>query len=233
MQIRLATYNIHRFIGRDSDKDHARIGRVLGEIKPDIFALQEVEYFRNPDELDFLRQNGGAHMVLGPTIIAGDEHYGNVLLSRFPVTAQRKIDLSFPGREERSAIDVDINCQGKIIRVIATHFGLSPYERREQAKNLLEAINKKKNSREDITLLMGDINEWFLWGRPLRFIHNYFGSCPDLATYPAKLPIFSLDRIWCHPPELITDRKVHKTSLARTASDHLPLKAVLNIQHRK
>lgn len=229
MPIRLATYNVHRFVGRDDVKDHARIRRVLDEIRPDIVALQEVEYFRSPEELDFLRLDAGYHLLLGPTIVAGDEHYGNVLLSRYPVTAQRKIDLSLPGREERGAIDVDLDCRGEQIRVIATHFGLTPYERREQAKNLLDAIDKKTNSQECITLLMGDMNEWFLWGRPLRFIHNYFGRSRDLATYPAGFPVFSLDRIWCHPPQRVSNRKVHKSKLARRASDHLPLTGILRL----
>lgn len=229
MQIRIATYNVHRFVGLDGSKDPARIGRVLGEIKPDIFALQEVEYFRKSDELDFLRPDTSFHMILGPTIIAGEEHYGNVLLSRFPITAERKINLNYPGREERCAIDIDIDCYGRKIRVIATHFGLKPIERREQARKLLKEIEKKRNGKADIILLMGDMNEWFLWGRPLKFIHNYFGFCPNIATYPAKLPIFSLDRIWCHPPELVGDRKVHTTELSRVASDHLPLTGVLTL----
>jgi len=229
MQIRLATYNVHRFLGRDKKKDHRRIRHVLEEINPDIAALQEVEYFRRPEELDFLKLGSDFHLILGPTIIAGDEHYGNVLLSRFPVTDQRRINLSYPGREERSAIDVDIDCQGEKIRVIATHFGLAPYERRAQAQTLIKEIDKRRTDEEITTLLMGDMNEWFLWGRPLHFIHRYFGCCPDLATYPARFPIFSLDRIWCHPPDQVITRKVHKSRLAKEASDHLPLAAILQI----
>lgn len=233
MQIKLTTYNVHRFVGRDSKKDPGRTEEVLREIAPDIIALQEVEYFTSPAELNTLMPEPDFNMILGPTIIVGDEHYGNVLLSRFPVTAERKIDLSYPGREERSGIDVDLDCYGRTIRVIATHFGLAPYERREQAKSLLRGIEKHKPGEDTVTLLMGDMNEWFLWGRPLRFIHSYFGRCCDLATYPAGLPIFSLDRIWCHPPDLIASRKVHKSKLARLASDHLPLTAVMTLERNK
>lgn len=229
MQFRLATYNIHRFIGRDNRKDIQRISQVLCEIQPDIVALQEVEYFKSLDELKSLLPKHDVKIILGPTIIAGEEHYGNILLSRFPVREQRKINLSYPGREERGALDVDIDCNGKALRVIATHLGLMPIERREQARILLEEISKKESDENDITLLMGDMNEWFLWGRPLRFIHNYFGYCQAIATYPSKLPVFSLDRIWCHPAEHIISRNVHKSRLAKEASDHLPLVGILRI----
>lgn len=228
MQIRLATYNIHRFVGRDRHKDMTRTGRVIDEMQPDIIALQEVEYFESPAELDLLLPGNNFHVVPGPTMISGTEHYGNVLLSRFPVEEKRKINLSYPGREERGAIDVDISVSGKKVRIIATHFGLSPGERREQANLLLADIEKSKTG-EEIILLMGDMNEWFLWGRPLRWIHRYFGCCPDHATYPAGFPIFSLDRIWCHPPELLVSRTVHRTRLARIASDHLPLAGILEL----
>jgi endonuclease/exonuclease/phosphatase family metal-dependent hydrolase len=232
MLIKLVTYNVHRFVGRDNKKEPGRIGEVLREIAPDIVALQEVEYFTSPTELKPLLPEPNFHLLAGPTIIVGDEHYGNVLLSRFPIIEERKIDLSYPGREERSGIDVDLDCNGRIIRVIATHLGLAPHERREQAESLLRGIKNYKTDEDAVTLLMGDMNEWFLWGRPLRFIHHYFGRCCDLATYPAGLPLFSLDRIWCHPPHLVTSRKVHKSKLARRASDHLPLTAMLNLAQK-
>jgi endonuclease/exonuclease/phosphatase family metal-dependent hydrolase len=228
MQIRVATYNVHRFVGRDKQKDRTRTGRVIRQIKPDIIALQEVEYLQSPAELQPLLPEDIFQVVPGPTIVSGAEHYGNILLSRFPIKTKRNIDLSYPGREERGAIDVDIELLGKNIRLVATHLGLTPGERREQANLLLAEIDKSRTGKE-ITLLMGDMNEWFLWGRPLRWIHRYFGCCPDHATYPSRFPLFSLDRIWCHPPELLISRTVHKTALARVASDHLPLVGTLQL----
>ena len=118
MQIRLATYNVHRFVGRDRRKDMARTGRVIGGIRPDIIALQEVEYVASPAELKVLLPDHEYHIMPGPTIISGTEHYGNVLLSRFPAAKKRKIDLSYPGREERGALDVDVICRGRKIRII-------------------------------------------------------------------------------------------------------------------
>jgi endonuclease/exonuclease/phosphatase family metal-dependent hydrolase len=76
---------------------------------------------------------------------------------------------------------------------------------------------------------MGDINEWFLWGRPLRWLHAHFQSKPNYATFPARWPLFALDHIWISPRSRLRTLQVHSSRLARIASDHLPLKAVIKI----
>jgi endonuclease/exonuclease/phosphatase family metal-dependent hydrolase len=230
MQLTLATYNIHRCIGADRKKRPARISQVLTQIDPDIVALQEVEYSGSVNELDFVAREPGLHVMPGPTMDLGSSKYGNVLISRYPPLEVRKINLSHPGRERRGAIDVDIDCRGTMVRVIATHLGLAPGERRSQAKKLLSRIDDQ-GEKKKITILMGDMNEWFLWGRPLRWIHGYFGRSPDIATYPARLPIFALDKIWCHPVPVLRDLRRHATPQSRVASDHLPLVGVLNLSH--
>jgi endonuclease/exonuclease/phosphatase family metal-dependent hydrolase len=228
MQLKLATYNIHRCIGVDKVHDPRRIGDVLEEMDADIIALQEVEYNRTVEELDFAGIDLGFEPVPGPTVTSERSKYGNLLLSRYPVENVSKINLSYPGQEKRGAIDAEINCQGKRIRVIATHLGLSPVERRVQARRLLDRIDDPRREISP-TILMGDINEWFLWGRTLRWIHRYFGHKHSPATYPGRFPVLSLDKIWCHPAEQISDIRPHRSPLSRIASDHLPLTAVVSL----
>ena len=63
--------------------------------------------------------------VPGPTILRGDGHYGNALLTSRPVGDIRRLDLSVPGREPRGALDVTIAVRrGKTVRVVVTHLGL-------------------------------------------------------------------------------------------------------------
>jgi endonuclease/exonuclease/phosphatase family metal-dependent hydrolase len=52
--------------------------------------------------------------------------------------------------------------------------------------------------------------------------------CP--LTYPARMPFFSLDRILARPAELIGEIAAVRNSLAAHASDHLPVRTVLNFQ---
>lgn len=96
--------------------------------------------------------------------------------------------------------------------MIATHLGLQPTERRWQVKQLL---NLKSQQEADISCLLGDVNEWLLWGRPLRWLHRHFNASPHLATFPARWPLFALDRIWITPQRCQIQLAVHKTALAR------------------
>ena len=77
------------------------------------------------------------------------------------------------------------------------------------------------------TVLAGDVNEWYLWGRPLRWLHAHFGVTPALPTFPSRRPLLALDRVWTEPAAMLAFLSVHRSPLARIASDHLPLVARL------
>ena len=225
--LRIATYNVHRAIGGDGRTDPDRILRVLREIDADVYALQEVEaHDDGADMLAWLGKEMGYQSVAGTTLKRHDGHFGNGVLTRCPVKARRVTDLSWRGREPRGAIAIDIDCTGSALRVVATHLGLRPAERREQVQQLLHLFKEHPHEK---SVLLGDLNEWFLWGRPLRRLHRHFRSTPSKATFPARLPILALDRIWTHPRSLLRSLEVHRTPLARAASDHLPLVATLEL----
>jgi endonuclease/exonuclease/phosphatase family metal-dependent hydrolase len=81
-----------------------------------------------------------------------------------------------------------------------------------------------------VAVLLGDLNEWLLWGRPLRWLRRHFAPAPHLPTWPARLPMFALDRIWVQPHDALLSLDTHRTPAARRASDHLPLKALLSVE---
>jgi endonuclease/exonuclease/phosphatase family metal-dependent hydrolase len=126
------------------------------------------------------------------------------------------------------ALGALLDWRGRRLQVLATHLGLRPLERRRQVRRLLARVETRQ---ADATVLMGDLNEWLLWGRPLRWLRGHFGPAPQLRTWPAAAPMFALDRIWTRPdpPDTIA---THRTPLARVSSDHLPLKAVLHDRPR-
>jgi endonuclease/exonuclease/phosphatase family metal-dependent hydrolase len=127
-----------------------------------------------------------------------------------------------PGHEPRGAIDALLDTTRGVLRVMATHLGLLPGERRLQMRMLLARLDE---GPQHPTVLMGDINEWFLWGRPLRWLHARFGRAPAPATFPSCLPVLALDRIWMRPRACLQRVSVHNSQGARRASDHLPLLA--------
>lgn len=219
--VTVATYNIHSAIGTDGRFAPERIGQVIKEMNADIVALQEVPLGGSdwPDVLRFLQVATAFHGVEGPTHCNPRRRFGNAVLSRYPIIASRSIDLSFGRCEPRGALDADIDCHGHPLRIIATHLGLRPGERRMQIKTLLEVFGTNQMPM----ILMGDINEWLTWGRPLRMLERHFEAVPAPTTFPSRYPVFALDRIWISPRHRLVEVDVHATSLARLASDHLPL----------
>jgi endonuclease/exonuclease/phosphatase family metal-dependent hydrolase len=226
MQITLATYNIHACVGIDRRFDPERIVQVLNEMDVDVVALQEVEHHNidGYDLLDYLAEKTGLTAIAGPTLLRETRDYGNALLTRLPIVTVRRIDLSLPQREPRGALDVMHNWCGQSIRVVATHLGLRPGERRQQVRRLLALFD---SGSTDYSALLGDLNEWILWGRPLRWLRRHFDPTPHPRTYPARFPLFALDRIWVRPCTALTSIGIHDSPASRIASDHLPLKAVL------
>jgi len=226
MPLTVATYNVHRCVGRDGRRDTERVLGVLRELDADVVALQELQWQPAAalDLLaDFARELSCAG-IAGPTLLEHSGHYGNAVLTRLPVRTVRRVDLSVAGREARGALDLMLDAPRGALRVIATHLGLAPAERRRQVRDILALLAPV---RPEPVVLMGDLNEWFLWGRTLRWLRAHFGRVPALATFPARHPIFALDRIWVEPRGLRADLAVHSTPLARRASDHLPLRMTL------
>jgi endonuclease/exonuclease/phosphatase family metal-dependent hydrolase len=229
-RLKVATYNIHRGIGNDGRFEPARIRDVLAEINADVFALQEVESSASGfDMLRYLADATGFTPLAGTTLTRATGDYGNALLTRMPIVEARRIDLSVVGREARGALDVDVVWQGHRLRVVTTHLGLRPKERRAQIRRLLASF---RDRNADATVLMGDLNEWFLWGRPLRWLHAHFEATPAPATFATRMPVFALDRLWVKPRRLLRELAVHASPLARVASDHLPLCAVIEFPAR-
>lgn len=222
--LRIATWNIHAGIGRDRRYDPGRIIAVLQELEADVIALQEVASLAVHGEfLGQVRAALDVHVVVGRTLTRRAADFGNALLSRFPVKEMCNIDLTVGGHEPRGAIDARIDVDGRELRVLSTHLGLRPAERRKQVRRLLAALDT--HDGHSPVVLMGDVNEWYLWGRPVRWLHARFRSTPAPATYPAQRPVFALDRIWARPVQYLRAVTVHRSALAHVASDHLPLKA--------
>jgi endonuclease/exonuclease/phosphatase family metal-dependent hydrolase len=227
MTLTVATYNVHRCVGNDGQRDVARTLGVLRELDADVIALQELEWEAHAARslLSLLANALGSEGVPGPTLLHRDGHYGNAVLTRLPLHSVRRIDLTVPGREPRGALDVTLDAFEDGLRVIATHLGLAPMERRRQMRQLLSLMPPEAVRRP--VILLGDLNEWLLWGGPLRWLRARFGRSPAPATFPARHPVLALDRIWVTPERLRRSLAAHASPRSREASDHLPLRMTL------
>ena len=232
----VATYNVHACVGVDRRYDPDRIAAVIRELDADIVALQEVaardRRGKLIDQFAYLAEATGFDAVPGPCLIDRRGMFGNVLLTRRPVTAVRRIDLSVPGREPRGAIDVNVATGGRDVRVVTAHLGLRLTERRQQVAKLLNMLDGDPAESEGRPcILLGDLNEWRRRGGSLQPIESNLGPMPISSTFPSWCPALPLDRIFAvgesaeARPSVAVE--VHRSRGARIASDHLPLRAVI------
>lgn len=224
MHFRIATYNIHQCVGMDGIQDPKRIAAVLNEINADIVALQEVTSHSqmSDDILAYLATAAVMVPIEGFTLTSAGSRYGNALLTKLPVSAVNLIDISMRGREPRGVIEVGLNFNRKTVALWATHLGLGVRERHQQINTLLKVIDA---ADADVSILLGDLNEWLPWSRPYRAIHRCFTTTQSPATFPSRRPFLRLDRICVRPANRLTTLRAHSTTLSRVASDHLPLVA--------
>lgn len=226
MTLTVVTYNVHRCVGGDGQKDPERVGEVLRETGPDLVACQEVESLESGDPLSHQARHlagaTGLTPVPGITMRRASGDYGNLLLAAGRIQSVRHHDLSVRGREPRGALDVTLSLRGTPARVVITHLGVRSWERRRQVPRLLALADPPA---EGVFVLMGDVNEW--WGRStaLRRIEARLGRPPAPRSYPSFRPFFALDRIWTAPRSALESIRAHDTPLARAASDHLPVVA--------
>ncbi len=229
--MRVATYNVHKCVGPDGAYRPDRIASVIAELNADVIAIQEADQrfgkkngLLNPDHL---LATTGMHLLSQSDLPGGHGWHGNTLLVRNKPIAYDRRRLTLPGMESRGAVVADIDFGVGPIRFVATHLGLLRNCRYRQAGAILSAL---AHAPPMPTVLLGDLNEWRGSRGPLSVFEPFFGRSPRCPSFPSRLPLLSLDRIMGWPRDLVTEVRTHKTPLARAASDHLPVKAVLMIE---
>jgi endonuclease/exonuclease/phosphatase family metal-dependent hydrolase len=232
VELTLVSYNIHSGIGTDGRFDLHRVGEVLRETQADVIALQEVGDFRSvtsrEDQPEHLADMLGLHMAFGPNVVKDGRRYGNAILTRLPILQSKNYNLSVPGREPRGALRCDLDLgSGKPLHVFCLHLGLSIGERRRQERLLLSADILQDAARKDPVVVCGDFNYW--GNKPVpalvrQAIHDVALELRAPArTYPSRLPVLRLDRIFVDTGVRPLSIRPHRSALASVASDHLPL----------
>ncbi|KUO51530.1 MAG: endonuclease [Sphingomonadales bacterium BRH_c3] len=227
MELTFASYNIHKAVGLDGNRDPDRIIAVLREMDADIIALQEAD-----------RRFGQRASVL-PRALLDDTHWrplavaerprslgwhGNALLVRREIDCTLAEPLDLPTLEPRGAALGELVVEGRSLRILGAHLDLSGLRRRDQ----IHAMLKQCAGRLAMpTVIMGDFNQWGrLTGAMQAFGVGWQQITPG-PSYPARRPVAPLDRIVATPHWDYIDSGVHHSALAAQASDHLPVWARL------
>jgi endonuclease/exonuclease/phosphatase family metal-dependent hydrolase len=229
----LATYNIHRFVGRDGRYDPIRVVRVIHELQADVVALQEFVFAGTrlvPGSTEQLFAGlEGYEFVTGTMRVRRGQLFGNALLARGRVREVRRLDLTVPPREARGALDVSLEARGISLRILATHLGLYPRERRVQWERLLEHVS---GVDDGLFAVLGDFNEWRNGEPAISAMERSVGETLPLRSFPTPRPLLALDRIWVRPAAWLSGVRVHRSALAARASDHFPVVASVRVDPR-
>jgi len=240
-KLRVATYNVHGCFGTDRRRSETRIADVIAELSADLVGLQELDLSRRRssgvDQAALIAGQLGWHRHFHPAMRTGDEHYGDAIVSRFPLTLRRAGELPGPApfycREKRGAIAMDAETPLGVVRIINTHFGLGQTERLRQAHALTSPEWLGANSGDTPLILLGDFNSLprsracRAIARHLRAVRALVRPAGSLRTFPTFFPVFAVDHIFINSVLRPLRLHVHRSPVARVASDHYPLIADL------
>ncbi len=234
MHFRLLSFNIHKGIGGvDRKYDLARVVDTISFYEPDVVLLQEVDegvprsrHHRQAELLADAIQL--PHIAYQPNVRLRVGHYGNAILSRFPLHEAIDVDLTLRPKKCRGALltrlSVPVGEHTKTIVLANVHLGLSGFERQIQMRRLLANGYLGPLRRRTPLVIAGDYND--VWGTLGRRVLDRAGFSPasgKIRTFPAAMPLRSLDRVFYRGDLRPLRAFAGHTDSARRASDHLPL----------
>jgi endonuclease/exonuclease/phosphatase family metal-dependent hydrolase len=223
------TYNLNNGFNSKGKLDIDEIANVIESNRPDIVALQEVSRGSvvngRLDMLAYLSYRLHMPYIFGPTT---GPFWGNAILSRYPIVAYSTENLtSSESLIQRgfivALIDLGVNQQ---IKVIATQFDnveLDTEIHQQQAQAIIDFWGGLPG-----TILLGDFSAQSGSQEVLKLRQAYLNDSTmgweAANTYPSNNPQERIDYIWISPDLTASDVGV----LSSTASDHLPVVAVIH-----
>jgi endonuclease/exonuclease/phosphatase family metal-dependent hydrolase len=236
IDLRIATYNIHRSRGMDRRTMPARIAEVIRSLNADIVALQEV-IGAGPAGAGQAEEIGaavGMGWVMAPVRQLRKHLFGNVILSRLPIVHHSQYDLSWRTCEPRACQRADLDLgSGHQLHIYNVHLGTAVLERRYQATRLAAFVHDRRV--EGPKVILGDFNEWTR-GLATKTLSSLFESIDIYAylkrrrTYPGIFPFLHLDHIYYEGRVEVRGVELARSRASLMASDHLPLIADLRIK---
>jgi endonuclease/exonuclease/phosphatase family metal-dependent hydrolase len=230
--MRLLSYNIHKGIGgHDWRYRLERVCQVIEEQEPDLVCLQEVTWearrTRRHDQPGILAQRLDVRDVFFQMNVHYRRGgYGNLLLSRWPLAEQHAVSLRLGRRRPRGAQLAVVDTPQGGLFLTNWHLGLSERERHWQAAHLLRHPLFDASGHLP-TLIVGDYNDWRNRLARGPFAEHAFdhvtGPPKRFRSFPAMMPVLSLDKAFHRGGVVVQHAKVVRTPLTRRASDHLPL----------
>jgi endonuclease/exonuclease/phosphatase family metal-dependent hydrolase len=240
--LRIMTYNVHGCVGVDRRLDVERIGRVIASQNVDAVALQELDVSRTRsggrNQPRVLADQLGMHLEFLAARDCDGGHYGNAVLSRYPLERVRGACLPrVNDRLEPRALQwVRLLAPDRAINLLNTHLGLDHRERMLHTETVLGRDWIADASASGVTVLCGDFNALprsLVYQRLTRSLRDAQLLVPHrraaLATFPSLLPIMRIDHLLVSSEVSVRACEVVRGWVTRIASDHLPIVAELDL----
>ena len=202
MQIKFASYNIHKAVGTDGRRDFDRIITVLREMDADIIALQEAD----------LRFGDRASVL--PRAALDDTRWRAIDVAKRPRSLGWHGNALLVRRERR-------------VRIVGTHLDLSGVRRSDQIRAILKYCDGCEEQCP--TALLGDFNQWGQRGGIMRALGSPWQVLSPGRSFPSRRPLAPLDRIVLSGEWKCADMGVHHSRLSAQSSDHLPVWATADM----
>ena len=239
LPMRLISYNIHKGIGgRDRLYRLSRVLDVIEQENPDLCCLQEVDrgvprsrYSDQPHLLSDALCAEGCMYQMNVRLKKGG--YGNLLLTRWPITERHSISLGLPGKKPRGAQLAIVDSPEGLLRLVNLHLGLGEKERHEQICHLL-SHRLFRRTADLPTVIAGDTNDWRNTLAEGSLAERGFSHVTTpisrYRTFPAYLAVGSLDKAYYRGAIRVTHARAVRSKMAKAASDHLPLVVDLHLK---
>jgi len=242
--LRVITLNIHKGLSQFNRRvviHELREG--LNKLEPDLVFLQEVQGLNERHALrfaswpsapqhEYLKQEGWEYAYgLNRTHHFG--HYGNAVLSRFPIVSIENADISSHRFERRGLLHCVLSVPGwrRDLHCLCVHLSLHERGRRRQLDAIVERLGHVA-ARGLPIIVPGGFNAWrqratrVLAERlGLQEVTSVYGDRPA-RTFPSLLPVLRLDRIYVRGFSVV-EASVHLGAPWSLLSDHLALGAKL------
>ncbi len=220
--------------GLDRRYDLLRTLAVIRHYRPDVVLLQEaaqgIPRLRREDQVATLAGELGFFAAFSPEHQFRVGGYGNLVLSRWPITSASHLDLTVGWRKRRGMLQAHLRVPwGQHQRTLVVHnlhLGLSGAERVRQLDRCLSSQLLSGLHQGTCAILGGDLND--LWGSlgPKQLIPWGFQRAgTPMNTFPSALPLRPLDGLFYRGELTLTHCAVGRSRVARSASDHLPIYA--------
>jgi endonuclease/exonuclease/phosphatase family metal-dependent hydrolase len=241
--LRILTYNVHSCRCMDGRLSPRRIAKVIAQYQPDVVALQELDAGKSRtqfiDQAHAISQYLKMEFHFHPAMHVEEERYGNAILTHLPLKLIKAGNLPLlvnkPLFEPRGVIWVSVEVNGVEVQIINTHFGFRPMEHLIQVKALLGRDWLGSANLDQPLILCGDFNLYptsLAYKRIVKQLQDMQlklkGHRP-LNTFSGRFPGVRIDHIFANSMVDVVKIQVPRTHLTRSASDHLPLIADLQL----